>query len=521
MSELTFGPFRLDLGRRHLTREGVSVPLGSRALDILCVLAAAKGDVVTKDELMTRVWPGLTVEENNIQVHVSALRKALDTDKDGPSHVVTVPGRGYRFVAPQRFVEPSEEPPGPRPKLAVPDRPSIAVLPFANLSGDPEQEYFADGISEDIITALTRYRWFFVIAQNSSFSYRGRAVDVKQVASELGVRYVLEGSVRKAGARVRVTVQLIDANNARHIWAERFDRDLADIFSVQDEITERVAGAIEPELLKHEGGRAAERTKGSMNAWDLVRQGTSYFHQLSEPTHARARDLFREAVKLDPQLAEAQMWLARAGVSIVSYGWADNATNEMQEAMDAALRAVQMDEKDAYALYALAMAHIFSGSLGPAIRFAEKSVELSPSFALGHLVLGMARLYWGRAADAIAPIEHGLRLNPYDPQNFHWFRVLALAQYFSGRTEAALHAALKALNVRPAWPFTLETVAICYAALDRRPEAEECLAQMRRLPAPGTDPIAPLRALNPEWTQQMTALLERAAEGLPDTALSK
>jgi TolB-like protein len=207
-----FGRFQLDLERRELSREGARLQLGSRAIDILCVLASADGDVVTKDEIMNRVWPGLIVSESNIQVHVSALRKALDEGEGGLSYVVTVPGRGYRLVT-RPPLSMTAEKALLQPSLAIPDRPSIAVLPFANLTADPEQEYFADGVVEEITTALSRIRWLFVIARNSSFTYKGRVVDVRQIGRELGVRYVLEGSVRKAGTRVRITGQLIDASS--------------------------------------------------------------------------------------------------------------------------------------------------------------------------------------------------------------------------------------------------------------------------------------------------------------------
>lgn len=213
-AEVEFGPFRLDLPRRQLMRDGLPVRLGARSMDILCALAAAKGELVTKDQLVARVWPGTVVEENALQVHVSALRKALDDNQSGADYVITVPGRGYRFVCP---------PPGasPRAVFDVPNKPSIAVLPFSNLSGDREQEYFADGIAEDIITALARARWFFVIARNSSFPFKGKAVEVRQIAQALGVQYVLDGSVRKSDDRVRITVQLIDARAGTHVWGER------------------------------------------------------------------------------------------------------------------------------------------------------------------------------------------------------------------------------------------------------------------------------------------------------------
>ncbi|MGZ9272892.1 MAG: hypothetical protein ACXW6T_27535, partial [Candidatus Binatia bacterium] len=230
--------------------------------------------------------------------------------------------------------------------LALPDKPSIAVLPFQNMSGDTEQDYFTDGMVEDIITALSRFRHLFVIARNSSFTYKGRAVDIKQIGRELGVRYVLEGSVRKVANKVRITAQLSDAVSGHHVWAERYDRDLIDIFAVQDEITERVAGAIEPEVLKIEGGRVATRGAINLNAWDLVRQGTWHFHQVTPAGHARARELFREAIKLDSQLPDSHIWLARVSAGIVAFGWSDNPQNDLHEGLQAAHVAIRLDEKD-------------------------------------------------------------------------------------------------------------------------------------------------------------------------------
>ena len=228
--EITFGPFRLDIERRLLSRDGAPVPLRSRGSDILCVLAASPGMLVTKENLMDQVWPGLNVGENTIQVHVSALRKALGEDISGQRFIVTVPGRGYRFVAGAAERVHSAEP-NAGLRLALPDKPSIAVMPFQNMSGDREQEYFADGVAEDIITALSRMHWLFVIARNSTFTYKGRSVDIRQVGRDLGVRYVLEGSVRKAGNRVRITGQLIDASTGVHLWADSFDSDLANMSS--------------------------------------------------------------------------------------------------------------------------------------------------------------------------------------------------------------------------------------------------------------------------------------------------
>jgi TolB-like protein len=512
MREARFGPFHLDLTRRELWQGDRLIPMGERALDILCLLASARGDVVSKDEIMAKVWPGIVVEENNIQVHVSALRKALAGTTDGQAFLVTVPGRGYRFIGLQpghqaAGVRLTDLPQGP----PLPDKPSIAVLPFVNLSGDAEQEYFADGIAEDITTALARFRWFFVIARNSSFTYKGRATDVKQVARELGVRYVLEGSVRRSASHVRISVQLIDANAGTQIWGDRFDRELVDIFAVQDQITEQVAGAIEPELLKAEGGRAVARPPGDLSVWDLVRQGTWHFHQLTEPTHVRALELFREAARFAPDLAEAQMWVSRAATGVAAYGWCRDPDAILRESLAAALAAVRRDEKDAYSHFALAMTQVFLGNLVEAVRAAEKAVELSPSFALAHVGLGMALLYAGRPGEAIEPMARGLRLNPFDPQNSHWFRLQALALYFSDQKEQALAAAQRALKARPGWPLTLETATICHVALGQLEEARACLTQMRNSPAPKGDPTAIMRKRNPKWATEIAAQLRKAA----------
>ncbi len=394
--------------------------------------------------------------------------------------------------------------------LALPDKPSIAVLPFQNMSGDAEQDYFTDGMVEDIITALSRFRHLFVIARNSSFTYKDRAVDVKQVGHELGVRYVLEGSVRKVANKVRITAQLSDAASGHHIWAERYDRDLVDIFAVQDEITERVAGAIEPEVLKIEGSRLARRSATDLNAWDLVLQGTWHFHLVTPAGHRRARDLFREAIKLDSQLADPHIWLARVSAGMVAFGWSDSPQNDLREGLQAAHVAIRLDEKDPYSHYALAIISVFSDALDQAVRAGEEAVEISPSFTLGHFVLGLGRLFSGNAADSIGSFERGLRLNPYDPQNFVFIQMLALAYYFDGQHDKALQAAIRTSKIRPTWQPTLETLAVCYAALDRLDEARACVRQMRELERPKADLIALLKKHNPQWLEIMTAMLRKA-----------
>jgi TolB-like protein len=510
-TEFAFGPFILDTQRGRLLRGGRPVAVSSKALRLLEALLGSAGQVLTKTELMRAAWGDTAVEESNLSVQIAALRKQLGSGPDGEDWITTIPRVGYRFVGLpaeeplERLTEPKASP------TECERRPSIAVLPFANLSGEKDQEYLVDGITEDIITALTRFRWFFVIARNSSFAYKGKSIDAKQVAQELGVQYLLEGSVRRSGQQIRISAQLIDAISGKHIWAERYDLELADVFAIQDEIAERVAGAIEPELLKTEGAQAAARHTGNMTAWDLVRRGTWHFHQVTRENHLKARELFRQACKLDPELPEAHLWLGRVSAGVVPYGWSNNPVADLQEGREAALRAVQLDERNPYTHYSLAIVSAFADRLEQSISAARKAIEISPSFALGHFVLGMALLFSGRASEAVAPIEYGLRLSPYDPQNFVWFNILALARLFSGRAEAGLEAAARALQVRPTWWTSLEVLVCCYAALAKWDEARRCAQQMASVTKQPGDVLAPLKTHNSAWAEQMTNALRKAS----------
>src|SRR5215813_13187827 len=503
-SKIAFGSFVLDVDRGTLVREGRPIALSSRGLQLLLTLLRAPGQVLSKADLMRAAWSDAAVEESNLSVQIAALRKQLGPSPDGGDWIATIPRVGYRFVG-GVAAQPGTDG-GNAPRTEGEPRPSIAVLPFINLGGDREQEYLADGITEDIITALTRFRWFFVIARNSSFAYKDKSLDVKQVARELGVRYLLEGSLRKSGERVRISAQLVDATSGSHIWAERYDLELTEVFAIQDEIAERVAGAIEPELLETEGAQATARHTDNITAWDLVRRGTWHFHQVTRENHLKARELFRQASKLDPELPEAHLWLGRVSAGVVAYGWSDNPAADLQEGMEAALKAVQLDERNPYAHYALAIVSVYADRFEQSISATRRAIEISPSFALGHVVLGMALLFDGRASEAIAPLEYGLRLSPYDPQNFVWFNMLALARLFSGRAEAGLEAAARALQVRPNWWTSLEVLVCCYAALGKWDEARRCAQQMASVRQSG-DVLAPLKAHNPAWTEQMTSAL--------------
>jgi len=300
-TQFAFGPFVLDTQRAVLLSEGRPIALSSKGLQLLQALVGSPGQVLTKTELMRAAWGDAAVEESNLSVQIAALRKQLGPTPDGGEWIATTPRVGYRFIgltaqAPAKDAKASKTSPAEREH-----RPSIAVLPFANLSGDKEQEYLADGTRDHEEPTKSRERGDNVFGdRNSSFAYKGKSVDAKQIAQELGVRYLLEGSVRHSSQRIRISAQLVDAESANQIWAERYDLELTEVFAVQDEIAERVAGAIEPELLKTEGAQAAARHTGNVTAWDLVRRGTWHFHQVTRDNHMKARELFRQACNLDP-----------------------------------------------------------------------------------------------------------------------------------------------------------------------------------------------------------------------------
>lgn len=331
-----------------------------------------------------------------------------------------------------------------RPVLSLPDKPSIAVLPFENMSGDKEQEYFADGVSEDVISALSRWRWFFVIARNSSFTYKGRAVDVMQVGRELGVRYVLEGSVRRSGHHVRVVTQLIDATTGAHVWSDTFDRGLADLFALHDEITEHVVAAIEPAMLQNEGVRATRKSASDLSAFDCFQRGMWHFNQVSREGFIEAEKLFKEAVRRDSELSLAYTGLARIYYGNVIYGWSQNADRDIADSHAAARAAIARDPLDSWAHSALSGALLFLGRHEEAVSEAEVTVGLNPNCALGQSRLAQALVYAGRAAEAVAPMQRAIRHNPFDPQIGAFYTLLALAHYHAGNYEDAARQAHKA-----------------------------------------------------------------------------
>jgi adenylate cyclase len=360
------------------------------------------------------------------------------------------------------------------------NRPSIAVLPFANMSGDPEQEYFADGISEDIITGLSKLRWFFVIARNSSFAYKGKAIDVKRAARELGVRYVLEGSVRKGGNRVRITAQLIDAATGNHIWADHYDGDLTDIFAVQDEITKKVIAAIEPRLLEAEGIRSQSRSTEDLGAWEIVMHANSLFWRLTKTEGEAAIAMLKQAVERYPNYAPAHSMLAFAMLVSRLLGWTLIAP-QVKEAATLAARAAELDDSDPWAHLALGYVAHTMRRTDDAKREYLRAIDLNPNFAAAHGYLGYALALAGRTDEAIAHLEQAIRMSPHDPQNAIFNMGLAVAHYLASRYADAIDFARTAVQQRGGITAGHRIYIASLAEAGQLEEARRALQHLREL----------------------------------------
>ncbi|MER8693315.1 adenylate/guanylate cyclase domain-containing protein [Mesorhizobium opportunistum] len=366
-----------------------------------------------------------------------------------------------------------------RPAAAVPPKLSIAVLPFANMSGDAEQDYFADGISEDIITALSKLSQLFVIARNSSFTFKGQNVGVQEVGTKLGVRYVLEGSVRKSGNRVRITAQLIDATSGGHLWAERFDRDLTDIFAVQDDVTQQIVGALALNLTAGDRQRLATEHPRNTEAYDYFLRGRELWHRLTRETNVAARDLLQRAIELDPKFASAHAFLALThGIDYLNR-WGASPPESMAQAEEAATRAVMLDGSDPWAHWALAIVKLYTRRHDGAIDEAERALVLNPNFAEAHVALGEALYYSGRSEDAVESFARGKTLNPYFPDVLLHFQALALFQL--GRYEEAADLLMQRLARNAVTDVSRALLAASYGHLGRFAEAHVAWQEVLRV----------------------------------------
>jgi TolB-like protein/class 3 adenylate cyclase len=400
------------------------------------------------------------------------------------------PVRVYR-VAADRGLKGAK---GPAP-LPLPDKPSIAVLPFANMSGDSEQDYFADGMVEEIITALSRIKWLFVIARNSSFSYKGQSPDVKRVGRDLGVRYVLEGSVRKAGGRVRITAQLIDALSGAHLWADHFDGSLEDVFELQDKVASSVAGIIEPALQAAESRRLAERPTTDLSAYELYLRALPDFHSYERARILRALELFDQAIARDPRYGPALALAALCHLLVAANCWSEDAKINLQSAVDLARRALQADDDDPGVLAASAeVLAAFGEDIDASIVLIDRALAVNPSFALGWFRSGVIRVFAGRPDVAIELFETSLRLNPLGRMATRCRAWLGMAQFFDRRFDHAVLNLLAAQEELPDWVAPRRVLAACYALLGRLDEGREVAKRLQAIGAVLVPPEAFFRA---------------------------
>jgi TolB-like protein len=468
--EIRFGPFRLDLRRREVRREDKPVRLGARALDILCELASAGGNIVSKDDLLARLWAGRIVEEGNVPVHVSALRRALDDQGDGHCYIVTVPGRGYRLAGLNAFPSeklnepPSAQNPPPSGKSSVApvqdkmgksssaldENPSIAVLSFRNLSGDPGREYFADGLVEDIVTTLSRIPRLVVIPRSSSYLYKGRSVDVRQVGDELGARYVLDGSIQVAGSKLRVSCELIDATSGRQLWVDRYDGAMEDVFEVQDKITSSIVASLSSKVHGAEITRAQAKPTDNLSARDLcLRAIAKLGPDRTESSVNEAVELLHCAIAADRQFSSAYGFLASAYWTRIVDGWG-SIDDAKTLGYAAAKLAVELAKDEPIALYlgGFGLAYL-GGRLEEGLAHIERALTLNPTSLPAWRLRGFVCSMMGDHEKSIQYFERSLQLDPRDTNAFEAYSGISLSHFFLRHYNQAILWAERALREKP------------------------------------------------------------------------
>ncbi len=487
MSDLhIFGPFQVDLGRGILLREGQTVAVGQRGIALLLALAAAQGQTVPKADLMEAGWPGLAVEEGNLTVQIAQLRKLLGTGPQGQGWIVTVPRLGYRLILPQ-VLPPDPEPAG---------RPTLAVLPFQNLSGEVEADYFADGIVADIITALSRFRQLAVVSRNSSFVYKGRAVDTREVAQALGAGYLLEGSVRRAGDRLRITAQLVEGGSGVTLWTDRFDGNLTEIFDFQDRITESVATLVAPAIEATEVARSRKFRPQSAASYDIYLQARTLQTTETEPDNAMAYAILTEVLRHEPDNALILSHAAWALEHRHTMGWPGLTGDDVQACVDFARRAICLGDGNPLIMAQCAVALVQTGKEYDAgmavIRDAARS---NPNDLYVMAAAGVLTLHCGDLDEAEGYLQRFLRLGPSDPDARFPLTSLGMLHIMRGQFTEALHFAERSLVVNDSFDCTYWVLISAHGHLGQITEAQAFVTKLLNL-VPGIT-LARIRAGQP------------------------
>jgi TolB-like protein/Tfp pilus assembly protein PilF len=484
--QFMFSNHVLDTNRQELSCGGEDVPIEPQVFNLLQYLVENRDRVVSKDDLFDKIWEGRVVSESTLTSRINAVRKAVGDSGRDQRLVRTIARKGFRFVGDVRVSQPEMKPGeglanhSNKDDLLSLDRPAIAVLPFTNMSEEPEQEYFSDGISEDIITALSKLRWFYVIARNSSFAYKEKSFHLKQIGEELGVGYVVEGSVRKDGDRVRITVQLNDVTTGSHIWAERYDRSLADVFAVQDEIAQAIVAAIEPQLYAAENFRAQRKPPDSMDAWDLVMRALSHYWRVTRQDNLVAQALLEKAITIDPNYGQALGVLAASHIFSAHMGW-ETMAEAVPVAERAALAAIRADSEDAWAHFALASVYLFNRRFEYSLAEFELALELNPNFSPARGYYGVALTYCGRWEEGDRAARHALRLSPRDPFAAIYCGVAAYSQFVGRNFEEAIHLSREALRHRADFVGAHRVLTAAAAAGGFDDVATAALKELRRV----------------------------------------
>lgn len=488
-----FESFNLDAERRELHCGDELIAIEPQVFDVLQYLLDHRDRVVSNDDLIEAVWQGRIVSEATVSTRMNAVRRAIGDSGERQHFIRTVARKGYRFVSDVTeqsgnsvvtlaLTDVGKIGSAPVAALALPEKPSIAVLPFANISGDPEQEYFADGITEDITTALSQFRWLFVIARNSSFVFKGKAVDAKQIAHELGVRYLLEGSVRKAGNRLRITGQLVEALSGSHLWADRFDGAVDDVFDLQDKVTANVVGAIGPKLEQAEISRARRKPTESLDAYDYYLRGMSSLHQGSKESTNEALELFYRAIELDPDFASA------FGMAAFCYdlrkwnSWMADPAKETAEAERLARRAISLGKDDALALCTggFALVHV-ARDLDYGAACIDRALVANPNLASAWYFGGWASACLGEPEVAIEKLTRAMRLNPLDLFPFSVELALSWAHFVAGHYKEAVTLGRRAIRQQPNFQPGLRIFAAACIKAGELDEGRAAIARMREL----------------------------------------